>query len=59
MRKVEDVKVRLDKKKSTKGHDHDSHRGFVPWRVRLKPGEKRHVDPSYVIHLPEEWRTRR
>ncbi len=57
--KVADVKVKLDKKKSTKGYEHDSHRGFVTWRVRLKPGEKKHVDLSYEIHLPEDWKTRR
>jgi uncharacterized protein (TIGR02231 family) len=56
--KIEDVKVELQKDKTTKHYQLDSHRGFISWTVRLNKGQKKAVDLAYTIHLPEDWEVR-
>jgi len=56
--KIEDVKVELQKDKTTKHYQLDSHRGFISWTVRLNKGQKKDIDLAYTIHLPEDWEVR-
>lgn len=53
--KVEDVKVDLDRKRTTPGFNLDAGRGFLTWQVRLDPAQEKSVDIAYVIRLPDDW----
>ncbi len=56
--KIADVKVELDKDKTTKGYDLDSHRGFITWSLDIARGGKKSVQLSYTIKLPDDWKIR-
>ncbi len=56
--KIEDVKVELNKDKTTKGYDLDSHRGFITWSLDIARGGKKNVQLSYTIKLPDDWKVR-
>ncbi len=54
--KTEDVRVELNREKTTSGFELDEHRGFVDWKTALAPGETKNIELHYVIHLPEDWK---
>jgi uncharacterized protein (TIGR02231 family) len=56
--KIDDVKVELEKDKTTPGFELDAYRGFISWGVELRAGEEKQLDLAYTIHLPEDWKTR-
>ena len=56
--KTKDIKVELVKKKTTKNYSLDKHRGMLEWAVKLDPGQKKSIDLSFIIHLPEDWKVR-
>ncbi|MFH1807374.1 MAG: mucoidy inhibitor MuiA family protein [Pseudomonadota bacterium] len=53
--KVDEVKVDLDRKKTTARFSLDAHRGFVSWKVPVEPGATGAVELHYAIRLPESW----
>lgn len=53
--KVDEVKVRIGKKKTTKGFEHDRDRGLLSWPVTLEPGQSKQVRLFYTIKLPDDW----
>jgi uncharacterized protein (TIGR02231 family) len=53
--KVDEVKVELDKKKTTPRYTLDAHRGFIAWNVAVEPGKIRAVELHYAIRLPDSW----
>ena len=56
--KVEQVRVRLDKKRTTRGYKLDARLGFVRWTLKPKPGQAQYVDLVYRIELPKDWQVR-
>lgn len=54
--KDENIRVALDRKKTTRGVMFDAHRGFVTFDVKVKPGKNRPVDFAYTISLPKDWK---
>lgn len=54
--KVDEVKVRILKKKTRKGFEHDPVRGMVTWRVKVKGNTEEKVKLGYQIDLPEDWK---
>lgn len=54
---VSDLKVKLDKKQTTKGFKLDPVTGFVRWELKVKPVEERRLDFVYQLTLPEDWKT--
>jgi len=53
--KTEEVKVELDRSKTTPGFSLDGHRGFITWTLQLPPRVETVVDLAYTIKLPEDW----
>ncbi|MBN1962991.1 MAG: DUF4139 domain-containing protein [Deltaproteobacteria bacterium] len=53
--KIEDVKVELDKKNTTKGYALDKYRGLITWKLNIPAGKKETIDFGYTIKLPEDW----
>ena len=56
--KAEDVRVELDRKRTTRGFVLDAHRGFVTWKVDLGAGKTSRSDLVYAIHVPKSWKLR-
>ncbi len=54
--KVEDLKVELNRKKTSKGFRFDERRGFVYWDLKLSQGQKRYVDLEYKVEMPSDWK---
>ncbi len=54
--KVDDVKVRIDGKKTTKGHALDKLTGLVTFEVKVPRGGEETVKLGYTIALPEDWK---
>lgn len=54
--KVEQVRVKLDKNRSTRGYKLDVSQGFVTWTIKPKPGQAQYVDLVYKIELPKDWK---
>jgi uncharacterized protein (TIGR02231 family) len=53
--KIADVRVELQGAGTTSGYKLDAERGFVTWSVALAPAERKNVDLSYTIRLPDDW----
>jgi hypothetical protein len=53
--KIDDVRVELLGKPTSRGYQLDAARGFVTWSVTLVRGEWHEVDLGYAIHLPDSW----
>ncbi|RME21214.1 MAG: mucoidy inhibitor MuiA family protein [Deltaproteobacteria bacterium] len=54
--KIEDVKVELQRKRTTPGFSLDEQRGFLTWKLLMDPGADKGVELAYTIHLPEDWK---
>ena len=54
--KVDDVKVRIDRKKTTQGFAHDALTGWLTWTVEVAPGGESRVELGYSIALPDDWK---
>ena len=55
---IEDVLVKLNKKKTTKGYKLTPKTGFITWDISLKPLAKEEVLFGYTVKLPEDWKIR-
>lgn len=53
--KVDEVKVELDRGKTTARYNLDAHRGFVTWNISVDPGKTGAVELHYAIRLPDSW----
>jgi uncharacterized protein (TIGR02231 family) len=53
--KIEDVTIKLSKKRTTAGYDLDAERGFMIWNVRLAKKQDKQIDLAYTIDLPDDW----
>ncbi|MBN2359138.1 MAG: mucoidy inhibitor MuiA family protein [Deltaproteobacteria bacterium] len=53
--KVDQVKVELDRGKTTPRFGLDPHRGFVTWNLSVEPGQTGAVELHYAIRLPDCW----
>lgn len=53
--KTENLAVKLDTEKCSKGMAFDDHRGFVSWQVSVPSGKKAERDLVYSVVLPEDW----
>ena len=53
---LEDVKVELEQG-TTPGHVLDAAEGFVTWRVKLDPTERRSVDIAFHVDVPSSYDT--
>lgn len=54
--KVDDVKVRIDAKKTTAGYDFSPLTGLVTWQAKVPAGGEATVKLGYTIALPEDWK---
>lgn len=54
--KVDDVKVRIDKKQTTAGYEHDGVTGLVTFTAKVPAGGEETVKLGYSIALPEDWK---
>jgi uncharacterized protein (TIGR02231 family) len=54
--KIDDVKVVVLKKKTTKGFEHDAVRGMMTWSTTVKANSQQEVTLGYRINLPEDWK---
>lgn len=54
--KVDDVKVRIDGKKTTGGYAHTALTGLVTFEVKVPAGGEQTVKLGYSIALPEDWK---
>jgi uncharacterized protein (TIGR02231 family) len=54
--KVEDVEVEIDDEKTSRGYEHDEHRGFLTWQLVIPRGGEKSIELHYAIHLPEDWK---
>ncbi|QRN98760.1 mucoidy inhibitor MuiA family protein [Archangium violaceum] len=52
---LDDVKVELDREKTTGGHVFDSVDGIVSWKVSLAPAEQRSVVLSFHVDVPTSY----
>ncbi len=52
---LDDVKVELEKDKTTRGYDHQLADGVVTWKLQLAPGETRKVDLAFHIDVPTSY----
>ena len=55
---IEDVKVILNKKQSTKGYKLNTKTGFITWKITLKPKENKSLSLAYKVELPDDWKLR-
>lgn len=56
--KDENIEVKLDRKKTTRGVMVDDLRGFVTFDVPVRAGRNEAVDLAYTISLPKDWQVR-
>ncbi len=56
--KSEEIKVELDKDKTTGGFKLDAERGFLTWTLELGSGKKSVTNLAFTIRLPESWTVR-
>lgn len=53
---LEDVKVALEEK-TTPGHEVNAAEGFISWRVKLAPAEKRSLELAFHVDVPSGYDT--
>lgn len=54
--KVAAVKVKVDRKKTTKGFEHDELTGLLTWSAKIPAGGQTKVKLGYEIALPDDWK---
>lgn len=53
--KDDNIRVTIDKNKTSKGYSLDPLRGFVTWTLRPPPATEQKIDLAYTIKLPQDW----
>jgi uncharacterized protein (TIGR02231 family) len=52
---LDDVKVELDTKKTTAGHELEATDGIVTWKLKLAPTDKRTVNLVFHVDVPSSY----
>jgi len=52
---LDDVKVELQKDKTSSGYEHRAQDGVVTWKLQLQPGETRQVHLAFHIDVPSSY----